>query len=141
MFREEILSYVKKEYGTTSEHLWKSNPEHEVLRHELQPGEKKAKWYGLIMKVKRKTLGLEGDEYVDILDVKCQPEMMNLLQMSEGYLPGYHMNKANWITILLDGTVPLDNIKQLIDESYYMTASAKVKRKRARFGTKVANHT
>lgn len=127
MMREEILSYVKKEYGTTSEHLWKSNPEHEVLRHKLQPGEKKAKWYGLIMKVKRKTLGLDGEEYIDIINVKCKPEMIDLLQMSEGYLPAYHMNKANWITVLLDGTVPLNNIKQLIDESYDMTAGTKHK--------------
>lgn len=134
MIREEILSYVKKEYGTTPEHLWKSYPEYEVLRHESQPGEKKAKWYAIIMNVKRETLGLEGKGFIDILDVKCSSEMMSLLQMSKGYLPGYHMNKAHWITVLLDGTVPLDNIKQLIDESYYMTAGAKEKRKKPRFG-------
>ena len=54
--------------------------------------------------------------------------------MSKGYLPGYHRNKAHWITVLLDGTVPLDNIKQLIDESYYMTAGAKEKKKKQRLG-------
>lgn len=134
MLREEILSYVKKEYGTNPEHLWKSYPEYEVLRHQPQPGEKKAKWYGLIMKVMRSTLGIEGRGYVDILNVKCNPEMMGLLQMSKGYLPAYHMNKSNWITVLLDGTVPLDNIKQLIDESYSMTAGVKEKKKKARFG-------
>ena len=136
MLKEEILSYVKKEYGTTPEYLWKSYPEAGVLRHASQQGEKKAKWYGLMMRVKREVLGLEGGEFVDILNVKCNSEMMGLLQMSKGYLPGYHMNKANWITILLDGTVPLDNIKQLIDESYYMTAGTKEKRKKARFGVR-----
>ena len=136
MLKKDILSYVKKEYGTAPEHLWKSAPEYEVLRHEQQPGEKKAKWYGLIMNVKRNTLGLQGEDEIDILNVKCNPEMMGLLQMSKGYLPAYHMNKANWITVLLDGTVPLDNIKQLIDESYYMTASAKERKKKVRSGTK-----
>lgn len=134
MYRKEILAYVKKEYGTDPEHLWQSAPENEVLRHKAQPGGKKAKWYGLIMNVKRESLGLEGGGTVDILDVKCNPEMMSLLPMSKGYLLGYHMNKANWITVLLDGTVPLDNIKQLIDESYYSTASAKEKKKKARSG-------
>ena len=134
MLRREILSYVKKEYGTTPEHLWKSYPEYEVLRHKLQPGEKKAKWYGLIMRVRRNTLGLEGEDEIDILNVKGNPEMMGLLQMSSGYLPAYHMNKANWLTVLLDGTVPLDNIKQLIDESFEMTASAKEKKKKLRVG-------
>lgn len=136
MLRKEILSYVKKEYGTLPEHLWKSYPEYEVLRHALQPGEKKAKWYAIIMNVKRETLGLKGEGYVDILNVKCNPEMMDLLRMSEGYLPAYHMSKGNWITILLDGTVPLDNIKQLIDESYCLTAGAKEKQKKVRFGPK-----
>ena len=134
MYREKILSYVKKEYGTEPEKLWESNPENEVLRHKSQSGGKKAKWYGLIMKVKRKSLGLEGKGYVDILDVKCNPEMRDLLLTSHGYLPGYHMNKANWITVLLDGTVPLENIRQLIDESYYITAGAKEKKKSLRFG-------
>lgn len=134
MYRKEILSYVKKEYGTVSEHLWKSAPEYEVLRHKQQPGEKKAKWYGLIMNVNRKTLGLEGKGEVDILNIKCNPEMMDLVQMSKGYLPAYHMNKANWISVLLDGTVSLDNVKQLIDESFALTAGTKEKKKRARFG-------
>ena len=125
MLREEILSYVKKEYGTVSEHLWKSAPEYEALRHKMQPGEKKAKWYGLIMRVKRSTLGLEGEDEVDILNVKCNPEMISILQISKGYLPAYHMNKANWLTVLLDGTVSLDNIKRLIDESFELTASSK----------------
>lgn len=128
MLREEILAYAKKEYGTISEHLWKSAPEYEVLRHAPQPGEKKAKWYAIIMNVKRQVLGLDGEGYVDILDVKCNPEMMDLLRMSEGYLPAYHMNKANWITILLDGTVPLENVKQMIDESYCMTAGKRAKK-------------
>ena len=134
MYRKEILSYVKKEYGTVSEHLWKSYPEYEVLRHAPQPEEKKAKWYAIIMNVRREVLGLDGEDNIDIINVKCDPEMMNLLQMSEGYLPGYHMNKANWITVLLDGTVPFDNIRQLIDESFFLTAGAKEKKKSPRFG-------
>lgn len=136
MIREEVLVYVKKEYGTTPEHLWKSHPQYEVLRHDAQQGEKKAKWYAVIMNVKRSSLGLEGEESVDILNVKCSSEMMALIQMSKGYLPGYHMNKVNWITVLLDGTVPLDNIRQMIDESFYMTANAREKKKRVRTGPK-----
>lgn len=129
MYKKEIFSYVKKEYGTMPEHLWKSYPDYEVLRHSQQPGGKKAKWYGIIMKVKLEALGLEGKGYIDILDVKCDPEMRDMLLSSKGYLPGYHMNKANWITVLLDGSVPLGNIKQLIDQSYYITAGAKEKKK------------
>ena len=65
---------MKTEYGTSSEHFWKSYPTYEVLRHVRQPGEKNAKWYGIIMDVKRSVLGLDGDAYIDILDVKLDPE-------------------------------------------------------------------
>ena len=119
---------MKTEYGTSSEHLWASYPTYEVLRHAQQPGEKKAKWYGIIMDVKRSVLGMDGDDYVDILDVKPDPETIDFLRHVNGYFPAYHMNKQSWITILLDGTVPFENIKQQIDESYAITASAKEKK-------------
>ena len=134
--RQQVLDYVKTEYGTSSEHLWASYPTYEVLRHAQQPGEKKAKWYGIIMDVKRSVLGLDGEDYVDILDVKLDPETVDFLRHVNGYFPAYHMNKQSWITILLDGTVPFENIKQQIDESYAITASAKEKKKIKRIGPK-----
>lgn len=129
MYRQDILAYVKKEYGTTPVHLWKSNPDYEVLRHEAEQGKGKGKWYALIMDIRRETLGLDGEGVIGIMNVKCDPEMIDLLRMSKGYLPAYHMNKNHWITVLLDGTVPLDSIKQLIDESYALTADVKNKKK------------
>jgi predicted DNA-binding protein (MmcQ/YjbR family) len=35
-----------------------------------------------------------------------------------GYLPAYHMNKKSWVTVVLDGTVPLTEIKKSLDKSY-----------------------
>ena len=123
--RQEVLDYVKKEYGTVSEHLWKSYPTYEVLRHDPLSDGKKARWYGIIMDVKASSLGLSGDEYTDILDVKLEPDTVEFLRNVKGYLPAYHMNKQSWITILLDGTVPMENIRQQLDESFALTASSK----------------
>ena len=39
------------------------------------------------------------------MDVKCDPDMTNMIIQTYGFLPGYHMNKQHWITILLDGSV------------------------------------
>ena len=47
----------------------------------------------------------------------------------EGYYVGYHISRGNWISIVLDGTVPLDAITHLIDVSYNVTASKKTKQK------------
>ncbi len=47
--------------------------------------------------------------------------MIGSLRLSKGFLPAYHMNKEHWITILLDGSVEREKIKQLIDLSYELT--------------------
>ncbi len=112
MKREEIYEYVKKQYGTVPEYLWKESPESAVLRH------KNGKWYAVLMQVEKSKLGLEGDTKVDILDVKCDADMVGLLTQTYGFLPGYHMNKKYWITMLLDGTVSEAKILDFLDMSY-----------------------
>ena len=110
--REEIFEYVKKQYGTVPEYLWKESPKSAVLRH------KNGKWYAVLMQVEKSRLGLEGDTKVDIIDVKCDPDMVGLLTQTYGFLPGYHMNKKYWITMLLDGTVSEAKILDFLDMSY-----------------------
>ena len=112
MKREEIYEYVKKQYGTVPEYLWKESPESAVLRHP------NGKWYAVLMQVEKSRLGLEGDTKVDIIDVKCDPDMVGLLTQTYGFLPGYHMNKKYWITMLLDGTVSEAKILDFLDMSY-----------------------
>ena len=66
MTRNDILDYVSSQYGTDPDYPWATTPSGAVLRHR---GNKK--WYGLIMSVKPKSLGLTGSEEVDILNLKC----------------------------------------------------------------------
>ena len=46
---------------------------------------------------------------------------MDVYRKQPGLLPGYHMNKDHWVTILLDGTAKTDLIKELLEISYDMT--------------------
>ena len=110
--REEIFEYVKKQYGTIPEYLWSCSPDSAVLRHH------NGKWYAVIMNVERSKLGLDGDDTVEIIDVKCDPEMTGMIIQTYGFLPGYHMNKQHWITILLDGIVGESKILDFLDMSY-----------------------
>ena len=59
-----------------------------------------------------------GLDPVDIMDVKCDPDMTNMIIQTYGFLPGYHMNKQHWITILLDGSVSEAKILDFLDMSY-----------------------
>ena len=72
----------------------------------------------MIMSVEKPKLGLEGDDTVDILDIKCDPEMTSMIIQTYGFLPGYHMNKQYWITILLDGSVSEAKTLDFLDMSY-----------------------
>ena len=112
MKREEIFQYVKEQYGTEPEYLWKKDPDSAVLRH------KNGKWYAVFMTVEKSKLRLEGNDLVDIMDVKCDPEMTSMIIQTYGFLPGYHMNKQHWITILLDGSVSEAKTLDFLDMSY-----------------------
>ena len=73
------------------------------------------------MEVKKSVLGFDDQQIVDILNVKCYPEIIGDLRLSKGFYPAYHMNKEHWLTILLDDCVDMKQIKELIDISYELT--------------------
>ena len=74
----------------------------------------------LVYKVNGKMFLLTGlDEEQLSFNVKCDPA--KALELREEYscvLPGYHMNKKHWNTILVDGSVPVRQLKEWIDWSY-----------------------
>jgi len=114
--RNAVLKYVFETYGTKPEHLWEKYPSHEVLRHE-----KNEKWYGLLLEISGRKVGLSSDGRIDILVIKCEPEMVSSLVGQKGFAPAYHMNKTHWLTVLLDGTLQADMIYNLLDLSYELT--------------------
>lgn len=114
--RDEILSYVKNKYNTEPDYPWFKHPNYAVLRHK-----KSGKWYGLILNVPKTKLGLTGNENIEILNLKCEPELNNILRGQTGVLPAYHMNKEHWITIVLDSPFTKEEVYQLIDASYNLT--------------------
>ena len=122
--RPAILSYVKEKYKSEIEYLWYRYPNYAVFRHDDNK-----KWYGIVMDVARNKLGLPGDGTVDVLNVKVDDFLLrDLLIRRDGFLAGYHISRGNWITVLLDGTVTLEEIKGLIDISFEATASKKKKK-------------
>lgn len=122
--RKEIFEYVNQKFGTKPEFLWPKFPSYAVLRNT-----KNSKWYAVLMKVEKKKLGLEGDENIEILNIKCDPIMIGSLLDGIKYFPGYHMNKANWVSIRLGGNVSREEVFNLIDLSYEMSQKNSKKKK------------
>lgn len=121
-FREDILRYVLQQYGSVPEFLWKSHPTYAVLRHSDN-----RKWYALLMDVSYSALGLTGKGNIPVMNVKCSPELLGSFLLQRGFLPAYHMNKANWLSILLDGSVDRETIIFLLDHSFDLTATRECK--------------
>ncbi|MBR0415524.1 MAG: MmcQ/YjbR family DNA-binding protein [Clostridia bacterium] len=113
MNRQEVVAFIKTEFGVEEEHLWMNFSDYIVFRNP-----KNKKWFAIIMNIEKKKLGLEGEGQVNIIDLQCDPILIGSLLLGEGYLPAYHMNKASWITVLLDGSANENELKDLIRLSY-----------------------
>lgn len=116
MEREALKAHILERYNAESDRPWRSFPGYEVFRH---PADRK--WFALIADVPKEKLGIGGKERVDVVNLKCGPELAGSFRMEEGILPAYHMNKEGWVSVLLDGTVPEDRIRLMVDISYELT--------------------
>lgn len=117
MTRAEVERYIGERYGVMPEYPWSTSPEHAVFRHP-----ENRKWFGIIMQIPRNKLGLESDDIMDIINVKCDPVLIGSLLGQAGIFPAYHMNKAHWISLTLDGSLTEDTLCWLLDMSYSVTA-------------------
>lgn len=56
-------------------------------------------------------------------NVKCNPEYaVELREQYSCVLPGYHMNKKHWNTIIVDGSLAARQLKEFISDSYFLVA-------------------
>ena len=123
MNRKQFIQYVTEQYGVDGEYLWANYPGYCAFRHPNNH-----KWLVLVMDVPKNELGLQGTEILDVVNLKCDPILIGSLRKESGFFPAYHMSKAGSITVALDGSVPDEQIKMLLDMSYDATAP-KIKRK------------
>lgn len=70
----------------------------------------------------------ERDGYIN-LNVKVRPEERDFWRsIYASVIPGYHQNKEHWNTIILDGSIPEDDVKRMIAESYDLVSDSPTKR-------------
>lgn len=119
--RTELTKYIKDGYGIDPDFPWERDDTSAVFRHKGS-----RKWFALMIRVRRDRLGLEDDGITDVINLRIKdPILHDDLIHKEGIFPAYHMNKRNWISVLMDGTVPEDDIKGLIDASCQATLVVK----------------
>ena len=122
MTKEELFVHIEREYNVKPDYPWLESPEGAVFRH----GDNR-KWFALSMPVPRRYAYPGETGEMDAVNVKCDPILIGMLRSEPGILPAYHMNKAHWVTILLDGTADDERLKFLLRQSFELTKSRKRK--------------
>ncbi len=111
----ELINYVSNKYGDELEFLWEKYADNAIWRRKDSK-----KWYALLAVVSKQKLGLKNDTLVDILNVRLLPEMNSNIVDGKSIFPAYHMNKTNWISVILDNSIKTDILKSMIDFSYLL---------------------
>jgi predicted DNA-binding protein (MmcQ/YjbR family) len=89
-----------------------------------------------VFKVAGKIYALSALERTPLaVSVKCEPELAVGLRASYPAIrPGYHLNKRHWNTLTLDGSLPDQLVRDLIEDSYDLVVSALPRRTREQLG-------
>lgn len=107
-----VIDYAKSKYESKLEFLWPKFPDAILRRNDNH------KWYAVLFKLPKEKIGFIGGEEIEIIDVRITPEKMETIIDGEHFLPGYHMNKKHWLTIVLDGFLDDSDLFSYLDESY-----------------------
>lgn len=68
------------------------------------------------------------DGEITIVNVKAKPDFIAFVNQTKGYAPAYHMNKKHWLTVLLDGSLPFEQVLERIDESFELINNTPTRR-------------
>ncbi len=115
-----ITNLIYQKYKDKPLFLWDDSPDAGVFKNP-----ESLKWYGIIMYIKRTSLGEPSEEMVEVMNVKLDKDKIPELHKRKGFYPAYHMNKKYWITMTFDETIKDDEIMTLVEESHSYTVPRK----------------
>lgn len=124
MTRGEFETFVLDNYNVGADYPFEEDFETGVFRHNDSK-----KWFAIAMNIPYKKLGILRDGSLDVVNLKCAPEVIeSIAGIEPGIFRAYHMNKTHWLTVALDGSCDDDTIAWLVSISYDLTRS-KMKKK------------
>lgn len=113
MNRNELLQYIQQEYVCNVEYPWERYPDYMVVhRRDNQ------KWFAGIFAIKGYQVGHDTNEPMNIVNLKCESDLIPNLIYENGIYPAYHMNKTHWISVDIEGYEDIEKLKILMDMSY-----------------------
>ena len=120
MTKTELETYIESTFGIVPDYPFAGDFVTAVFRHPNNH-----KWFAIAMQIPKTKLGMTEDGMIDIVNVKCDPEILRSLHGQPGIYPAYHMNRNHWLTAALDGRADDSTMEFLLGISYDLTKSKK----------------
>ena len=122
-----VEGWIHREYDVAAEFPWEKYPGNGTFKCR-----ENGKWFAAILTVAYgKLAGAEGssahdeDEIVEVIDLKAPPDAIPSLTERPGVYAAWHMNKKHWISVILDDTLPDEDVAELIRASHALTSKGK----------------
>ena len=109
----EIEDYILSSFEATTDHSFEGDPTVTIFRR-LDNNQR----FAATKNIGCRSVNVERAGRIDILNVSVNPRLVATLREREGFRPAWRMNRNKWVTILLDGTVPDEEIRSYLDMSY-----------------------
>lgn len=107
-----LVMHVREVSGDGLEFLWRKSPGSAVVRRKDTE-----KWYAVFLAVPRLKLGGSSKERVEVLNLRVCPGELDGLVDHHSRFPAYHMNKKNWVSLCLDGSIPFEELAARLETS------------------------
>jgi predicted DNA-binding protein (MmcQ/YjbR family) len=116
MTRNVFIAHVKRLYNTEPESPFDTDLDTLVFRHSDN-----RKWFAIVMSIPFSKLEKDGEGIAEVVNFKCDRDVIQSLWQENGIYPAYHMSKAHWITVALDDRVSDETIIWLLEMSFKLT--------------------
>ena len=118
MKRNDLIKYLQQEYICDIDYPWKKYPDYVVIRRRDNQ-----KWFAGIFTITGHKVGLDTNEPIDVVNLKCEPDLIPTLIRESGIYPAYHMNKQHWISVDIERYEDIEKLKMLVDMSYRLVGN------------------
>lgn len=113
MKRNDFIKYLQQEYICDIDYPWEKYPDYIVIRRRDNQ-----KWFLGIFTIRGHQVGLDTNESMDVVNLKCEPYLIPILIRESGVYPAYHMNKQYGISMDIESYEDIEKFKMLGDMSY-----------------------
>lgn len=117
---KQIIAYLRTQHQVELEFLWEKFTDNAICRRKDNQ-----KWYGVFCKIAKRKLGIDSDDPIEVAVIRMATADVPNAIASGKFYPAYHMNKKNWISVILDDYADMAELFSCIENSYLLAAKKK----------------